>query len=517
MLNEFRAGYTRQNGSFAGLGPEGADFARQNNLRFSPSPYSFPSIAFNFSGAVNTQSQFSGIGGGDPNINIENTYQLSDNVSVTRGSHSFKLGIDARRYLYDVIRGGGQYIFGSIFTSSSDTPGSGAPLADFLLGYPSGTQGTQLLDWSRQRDVYIGSYFQDDWKLSAKLTLNLGARYELYTQPIDARDRGGLFDPRTGQIALPGKNGFSRAIVNGDHNNWAPRFGFAYSATPRLTIRSGAGIFYGRREQNQEVTQFGGNIPNTPTIVFPSVSATGTIAPPVTISSPLIAQPSDPTLQSFTPARPLSILIRTSDIENSVNPYSLQYNFSLQYELIGNSVIELAYTGLRANRLVSRANINQIRFEDALAGRNLQIHRPFPNINNAVGLDSAVGRSAYDSILVRFEKRLSAGLNLLANYTYSRNFEINGTGGSSSFSQNGGTTFPVDSWNLKNEKAVGTLDVPHVFIASFGYELPFPGAKAWRLRCSAAGRRMEFSQSAAAFQRTSAPRAYLQVISVRHD
>src|SRR6185295_19690414 len=181
---------------------------------------------------------------------------------------------------------------------------------DFLMGFPSGSQGTQLLDWSRQRDTYVGSYFQDDWKVSPRLTLNMGIRYDLYTQPIDYRDRGGLFNVRTGKYALPGKDGFSRAIVNGDHNNWAPRFGLAYSASRKLTIRSGFGVFFARREMNQEVTQFGGNIPNTPSIIFPSVSATGTVTPPVTISSPLIAQPSDPTLSQFTPTSPLSVLVR---------------------------------------------------------------------------------------------------------------------------------------------------------------------------------------------------------------
>ncbi|MFN0101461.1 MAG: carboxypeptidase regulatory-like domain-containing protein [Bryobacteraceae bacterium] len=480
IVNEFRAGYTRQNGSFAGFGPLGVDFARQNNIALFPFPLqSFPSIAFNFSGQINTQSQFTGIGGGDPNVNIENTYQLSDNVSIMRGKHSIKVGIDARRYLYDVIRGGGQYIFGSIFSSSSDAPGSGAPLADFLFGFPSGTQGSQLLDWSRQRDTYVGGYFQDDWKVSRKLTLNVGLRYELYTQPIDARDRGGLFNVRTGQMTLPGKDGFSRAIVNGDHNNWAPRFGFAFAATPKFTVRSGFGVFFSRREMNQEVTQFGGNTPNTPNIVFPPVSATGTITPPVTIATPLVVLSSDPTLSSFTPTRPLATLIRTADFENSSNPYAYQWNFSLQYEMTRNTVLELAYSGLKGDRLVSRVNLNQIPWDFAVRGLNQQIHRKFPHVNNAVGLDSAMGRSTYNSMLVRLEKRMSNGFNLLANYTWSKNLEINGTGGSSAFAQNGGTTFPVDSWNQKNEKAVGSLDVPHVFVASFGYELPFGRGKAW--------------------------------------
>ncbi|MBI4904349.1 MAG: TonB-dependent receptor [Acidobacteria bacterium] len=488
IVNEFRAGYTRQNGTFDGLGPTGAGFARQNNIALFPFPVqSFPGIAFNFSGLINTQSQFTGIGGGDPNINIENTYQLSDNLSVTRGKHAMKAGIDARRYLYDVIRGGGQLIFGSIFSSSTDSPNSGAPLADFLMGFPSSSQGAQLLDWSRQRDVYVGTYFQDDWKVSSRLTLNLGFRYELYTQPIDLRDRGGLFDPRSGRIALPGKDGFTRAIVNGDHNNFAPRFGLAYSVSPKLTIRSGIGVFFARREQNQEVTQFGGNIPNTPNLVFPPVSASGTVTPPLTLSTPLTVLPSDPTLSNFTPQRPLATLIRTSDITNSVNPYTYQWNFGVQYEAARNMVLEAAYSGLKADRLVSRVNLNQIPWDAAMAGRNLQIHRLFPNINNAVGLDSAVGRNTYHSMLLRVEKRLSAGVNLLANYTWSKNLEINGTGGSSSYAQNGGTTFPVDSWNQKNEKANGSLDVPHVFVLSSGYELPFGPGKMWLTQKGVAG------------------------------
>ena len=489
VVNEFRFGYTRHNNSFVPHGQaEGVNFARENNVALFPFPVqAFPSLAFNFSGQINTQSQFVGLGGGDPNIHVENTFQASDNISITRGNHSLKTGADVRRYRYDAIRGGGELIFGSIFSSSSDAAGSGAPLADFLTGFPSATQGTQLLDWSRQRDLYLGFYLQDDWKVTPSLTLNLGVRYELFTQPVDARDRGGLFDARTGQIALPGRDGFTRAIVRGDHNNVMPRFGLAYSPTRKLTLRAGAGIFCARREQNQEVTQFGGNPPNTPNITFPVISASGTVAPPVTISTPLAAEPSDPTLKNFTPERPLSVLIRSADIDNSASPYALQYNFSVQYEIVRDTVLEAAYSGLRANRLVSRVNLNQIPWEEGIAGRNRQIHRRFPHVNNAVGLDSATGRSAYDSLLLRAEKRMSFGLNFLVNYTWSKNLEINGTGGSSAYAQNGGTTFPVDSWNLHREKALGPLDVPHVFISSFGYELPFGPGKSWLSGRGAAG------------------------------
>ena len=120
--------------------------------------------------------------------------------------------------------------------------------------------------------------------MTRKLTLNLGIRYDLYTQPVDARDRGSLFDLETGRFALPGKDGFSRAIVDGDHNNFGPRLGFAYQFASKLVVRTGYCIFYGLRDQNQEVTQFSGNNPNTPTLSVPVVTASGTVAPPFTIN-----------------------------------------------------------------------------------------------------------------------------------------------------------------------------------------------------------------------------------------
>jgi hypothetical protein len=480
VVNEFRAGYARHNGSSVPNGTDaGIDFALKNKISMFPFPLlAFPGIQFAFSGQISSTAQFSAIGGGNPDLAIENTFQYADNLSVTRGNHTFKMGGDFRRYRFDDINGGGTLIFGSIFSSSSDSPGSGAPLADFLFGYPSNTDGKQLLDWSRQRDLYAGFFFQDDWKISPRLTLNMGIRYDLFTQPIDDRDRGGLFDLRTGKNALAGKDGFSRAIVNGDHNNFAPRLGFAYTATSKFTIRSGAGIFFARKEQNQGVTQIGANIPNSPTVLFPVISASGTVTPPVTISSPIALGASDPNFTGVTAANPVSFNTRAPDFLNVPAPYVAQWNLSLQYAVRQDLMVEMSYSGTKGTKLIARANLNQIRLEDALAGRTTQADRPYPHINNTVGIDAAIGNNIYNALNVRVEKRYRSGLAFMANYTWSKNIESNGNG-DSSFNQNGGTTLPIDSYNLTRERSYAPLDVPHVFNFNSAYELPFGANKRW--------------------------------------
>jgi hypothetical protein len=480
VVNEARFGYSRHNGSLVVLNNEnGVNFANQNGIALYPFPVqTFPQILFSYSGSSTGGSQeFNSLGSGGPNLNIENLFEGADDLSWTKGSHALKMGVDVRRDRFDVIFGGGATVYGSIFTSSSTVANSGAPLADFLLGYPAQVTGTQLLDWARMRSLYAGSYFQDDWKVSARLTINMGIRYELYTQPVDARDRGALFDAATGQFVVPGQAGFSRAIVDGHDLNFAPRLGFAYSPNNRLTVRGGSGVFYGPREANQSATVFGANPPNAPTVISPAVSASGTIAPPLTISSPIQVGPSSTTLSTFTPQNPLGLLIRTADFANSRPAQVYQWNLGLQYQASKDLVLEAAYSGMRGTRLTSRVNLNQIPFSVALAGQNLQANRLFPNVGNQVVMDSSTGNSTYNALNLRAEKRLSSGFNFLANYTWSKNLEENGSGGNTAFVQSGGTTNPLDSWNLKKEKSYAPLDDPQVFVTSAGYQLPFGRGK----------------------------------------
>jgi TonB-dependent receptor-like protein len=480
-INEFRFGYSRSNGSSISQALQSAPFARQVGMMMFPFPVpGFPSLDFSPSGQISGQVLYRSVGGGGSNLNFENTFQVIDNVTHIRGNHAIKFGGDLRRHRLDQLSGGsGDVYFGSIFSSSSNAPGSGDPWADFLTGFPSlEDPGRRMLQWGRLRDLYAGLYAQDDWKVTPRLTLNLGVRYDLYTQPVDARDVGGQFNIVTQQFVLPGKDGYTRAIVNGDHNNIAPRVGLAYQITPKLVVRSAYGIFYGLREQNDQTTNFYGNIPNVPTFVSPTITAGGTVTPPLTLATPAVFSPTDPTLSGITPANPVAITIQTEAFGNMVNPYLQQWNFSLQYEVKRTWLLQVAYQGAKGTKLGIRTNLNQVPFEFALNGQNTQAFRQLNKINGTGGFSAALANNKYEAVNFRVEKRFGGGLNFLANYTISKNLETGGSG-DSSYAQNGNTSLPLYTYNTTRDNGPAPLDIPQRFVTSYGYELPFGKGKRW--------------------------------------
>ena len=479
VINEFRFGFTRSNGSTIGEGRAGADFGKQAGLSLFPTPVQgFPSMTFSPTGQISGQTSFSGFGGGSTNLNIERVFQWVDNLTIVHGNHQIKTGADIRRNQFDNLIGGfGTYIFGSIFSSSSNAPGSGNPWADFLMGYESlQNPSTTMLAWGNQRSAYAGAFVQDDWKISRRLTLNYGVRYDLYTQPVDAHDLGGEYSFPLQVFVQPGKDGYSRAIVQGYHKNFAPRVGFAYSAAKRLVVRSGYGIFYGLRDQNDQTTIFSENIPNVPTLVAPTITAGGTVAPPITVNSPIVFTPQDPTLSAFSPQRPAAFTIQTVNFTNVPYPNLQQWNFSLQYELGSSWLLEAAYSGAKGTHLGARNNLGQVPFEYALDGRNTQAFRAAPKINGTGGISASDANNKYEAVAFKVEKRFSKGFNFLVNYTISKNLETNGSG-DSSYSQNGGTSLPLYAYNRSRDNGPAPLDIPQRFVASYAYELPFGKGK----------------------------------------
>lgn len=482
LVNEFRFGYIRHNGSSFGNTGQGRAYAAEHNLATLPSPLpGFPSFSFIYAGTVSGSAEFSGWGGGDPNLNVENRFQWAENLNWTHGRHTVKTGVDLRRERFDVLKGGvGGYVFASTFTSSSNSPGSGLPFADFLFGYPTteASNGNAMLDWGRQRSIYAGVFVQDDWKITNRLTLNLGLRYELFTQPLDARNLGSLFNIQNGQFAIPGKDGYSAAIVDGDHNNFGPRAGFAYQVSKKLVLRGGYGVFYGERDQNQQVTQFSGNFPNTYVVASPTITAANTVAPPYTLNTPVPIVPATPSLAGFTAAKPFVGTLRSQAFNSAADPMVHQYNFNIQYQLTGSLLLETSYSGLLGRDLSSMfINENQLPFSAALNGLNTQANRPFPNINGTVIPVFSNGSNNYNSVNFRVDKHYSNGFALLVNYTIQKNLEARGSG-PDSYNQNG-TSIAMDTYNLSREKSVAPIDVPQILSVSGGYVLPFGPGRHW--------------------------------------
>jgi outer membrane receptor protein involved in Fe transport len=476
LVNEIRVGYLYNNSTQTGVGTQGASTATKIGLAMFPvTPQGFPSISMNYTGATNGSAEFSTFGGGSPEFNTLQTQQLSDNVSWSRGRHTVKWGIDARKSLFEVLLDGlGQTIFGSTFSSSSDTPNSGLPLADFELGFPTvESPGSSTLVKGRQREAYFGGYFQDDWKFSKKLTLNAGIRYELYTQPIDQNNTGSLFDVTTGNFALPGRTPYSRAMVLGDHSDWGPRLGGAYQVSPKFVVRAGYGIFYAMRAQGQQATLFSENVPNIPTLILPTITPQGTVAPPYNISTPIATVPSIDTLAGFTAASPYNVQIKTQSLQNGFMPRLMQYNLDLQYQLDRSLLLEVSYSGAKGSHFTT-GNIdeNQIPFSTALAGNGTvtQAEKPFPNMGSNILTLNSIGTSNYNALNVKVQNQMSHGLEFLANYSWQKDL-IGGGDGPASINQTG-TSIVLNTYNLRGWYGTSDMNIAQTVTGSAAYQLP---------------------------------------------
>ena len=489
IVNELRLGYNRTNVSEVPLRlDESLDFTAKNGFKSGP-VVGFPSVNFTSTGDSFGQAQFTGWGSASSTQNFENSFQYADHLSVVHGSHTLKMGGEARRFRFDRLPGypmSGSYFFGPIFTSNPSIAGlTGHPYAEFLMGFPTRVTAQNQIDWSRQRDWYVGLYAQDDWKATRRLTFNLGLRYDFFTQPQDALNTGGVFDPysrsklgRFGVIRLPGRDGNSRSIVQGHYLNLAPRFGFAFQWTPKFVMRGGYGIFFAQREQNRQVTDIANTLTNFRLITTPNVIRETTVLPPIRLTSPLTVDSAlDPDFSQYDARNPLGTAFLTADIGNSRYPTLHQFNYSLQYELQPGLLVEAAYAGSRGLRWVQRINVNTVRFEDALAGKNTQADRPFPFVQESIGWDSAVVNNWYHSFNLRVERRYAQGLTLLANYTISKNIDSGGSG-NSLFSQQGDTR-ALDAYNVRLERGISPTDIPQKLVASALYSLPFGKGKRW--------------------------------------
>lgn len=340
---------------------------------------------------------------------------------------------------------------------------SGDNFADFLFGLRNQYALSTFFIANLLQNMQF-AYVQDDFKVSAKLTLNLGVRYEYGSPHYEANNRLTNFDPATRTI-LQAKDGgsYDRALVHPDRRNWAPRVGLAYQVMPKTVIRSGFGVSYVHFNRSGAANL----LPiNGPQVVNAVINQSPTQPGFLTTQQGYPAGLADPA--NFNPI--------TANISympsNTRHTYVMSWFFSVQREIAHNTLVDIAYVGNRANRLLLFANFNQAQPNQpgqSLALAQRQNTRPYPTFGD-ITYNWNGGFSDYHSLQVRLEKRYSNGLFFLNSFTWSK--AIDNAAGSLE-NPNGNFTGPQDFYNLKAEKSLSAYDQPLTNTTSLVYQLPF--------------------------------------------
>lgn len=393
----------------------------------------------------------------NPQWQHPDVYNPKINYSLIRGRHTIKAGYEFQRVhteIQDVNPLYGLDIYNGNF--------SGNNLADFMFGLRS---EYQLVNFyiAQYRQVMNFAYIQDDWKVSSKLTLNLGLRYEYATPQWERDNVLSNFDPTTNTL-IPAKSGSiaDRAQVNPDRNNFAPRVGMAFSFDPKTAIRAAYGtsfIHFNRAG--------GGNI-------------LGINGPQVVIA--VIAQrPTDagfrPTQEGYPsgltePSRFDPLRANISYIPRDTRSGMVQnWSFSIQRELPWGFVSDLGYVGSKSSNLIIFADFNEARPQRP--GENLSIQARRPNqAFSAITVTWPEAESNYHALQFRMERKFRGGFSFLNSFTWSKTIDTTGQaleaqGGS------GGRSSPQSFYNLAAERALSDFDQPFNNTTAVLYELPF--------------------------------------------
>ncbi|MBI4892052.1 MAG: TonB-dependent receptor [Acidobacteria bacterium] len=413
-----------------------------------------------------------GIGPNNPVDRDSQNRQLSGDATWIKGKHTVKFGANvlwSQNNIFNIRSEIGAYTFNARFT------GDGA--ADFLLGMAS------AYSWQTRIQVDLrssntGLFIQDDWKVSRNLTLNLGMRYELVLPFIDKYDRIGIFDnytdPSNARLIYAGTEGsdrYNRAMFAIDKNNFMPRAGFAYKLGQKTVIRAGYGVFFNYLEPLGDGEYLIGNPPNAYGIALASSATVPAVllkdGPPA--GSLDIRKASGLTFVSYE---------RRPDIG-----YGQQWNMNIQRELGRDWMVELGYSGSKGVHLLTRTEDN---YSPPGPG-NLNDKRPYRSaVLPGLGITTSPlgpiygyhnnGNSNYHAGMIKVEKRFSQGFTLLTSYVWSKN--IADMCGNAAAGNTAGCGFQ-DMRNFRQERSVDNQDIPHRFVASGIYDLPFGKGRKW--------------------------------------
>ncbi|HEX8636024.1 MAG TPA: TonB-dependent receptor [Pyrinomonadaceae bacterium] len=440
FVNEARFAFSRVASAVTSEG-RGASLNRQVGLP------ELSSNARDFGLSFITVTGFSPLGDefNNPQQSASNVFQFLDNATYVRGAHLAKFGFEFRALQQNAFRD----VQSRGFLNFSDRfPLTGNALADLLLGFPALTGGARLDNHQHLRGESYALYVNDSFRLTPRLTVSAGLRYEYNSPPVDTEDRANLYDPATRTISRVGTNNVPRSGYEADRNNFAPRLGLAYTLNESGTtvVRGGYGVYY----DQPALAPGEGLYFNAPYFDFNLYFSLQGL--PLTLN--------DPFPQNFPVPLPDTALAFQRDLRTA---YMQHWNLSLQQQLGASRVLEIGYAGSKGTKLLTARDINQPRPSSLPF-----VLRPVAQFDD-INLIESRGKSNYHSLQVRLQQRLTRGLALLTSYTYAKSIDD----ASNFFTSAGDPNFPQDSQNLRLERGRSNFDVRHRLSASFSYELPF--------------------------------------------
>jgi len=479
-------------------------------LGFQPSSLGLPA---SIDAAVDRQmfpafgvSNYASLGGNDHRYNAFMSYPLLVSLTKTASRHTLKTGVDARMIRVNVweARAAGTFNFSAGMTqgpnpnTASSTAGNS--VASLLLG--TGTQNNVLIqNWKNvaSQNFYFAPYIQDDWRISERLTLNLGLRYDYETPRTERYNRMNYFDPDaqsplaarvpafpnlTGGLVFVGVGGNSRYQYKTDRNNVSPRVGGAFQVNDKTILRAGYAHLYGPSYQqaNGTVGPFGFRTENIWVASLDGITPFRLLRNPY----PDGFRPSPGASEGLLTA--VGSTVQAPLRDQSPTPWNRQWNLTLQRELPWQTAIEMAYVGSEGHNLSTNTegglSLNQLDPQYLSLGSALnqlvpnpffgvvnsgvlvaaqtsraQLLRPYPQFTDIIPLTATGSTSIYHALQVSVNKRMTGGLMIAGSYAWSKAIEEGES--------------HQNSYDIRASRSVASYDIPHRLVLSALYELPF--------------------------------------------
>ncbi len=429
---------------------------------------------------------YSAIGGSNwlPTKEYNNVWDFIQNVSINKGKHATKFGYEYRPIkfpFFQVPAARGNFAFPQVRTAIPESPGqTGDGIASFLLGLPGNSRLTTTNFISSEK-VAHAFYVQDDWKVTSKMTLNIGVRYELFSPISERFARQSNYVPEIATLVIPkGKqqdaplpSNFAQAfpdikvergvadkyLIPWDKTNIGPRIGVAYQLGTKSVVRASFGMFYGGEENQGGSPNRGEGVP------FNQIMD-------LNLNSNF--DQAHPYLGRFSDGWPLNTFNLPANISfrgverNFRNPLVHKWNFTVQQDLGGNSALEVSYIGSAGRRQLINWDPN-IPVNSPNPSADVNSRRAYPFLRGGLSLTSTFGTSDYHGLAAKFERRYANGLQFTSSYTWGHAFANTNT----TLSGSGGFGIYDISCGFRCENSTAAWDIRHRSATNFVYDLPF--------------------------------------------